>query len=341
MNRRFVFVVFALAAAWLAGVVVASGMGYIQVAPAEVARVLAARLLGRPEWLAGLDRVVPLVVFDVRLPRILCAALVGSGLALAGVVYQGVLRNPLADPYTLGVSTGAAFGAAVALLGNIDAVAVLSVPLFAFAGAVGVLAVVLWLASVDGRLHANTLILAGIVVGAILAAGISFLKYLADEQVSVIIFWLMGSFASRSWIHVGVVLAAVLAGGAVIFAYGRDLDILALGDRSAESLGLDAAKVRRRLLVAASLVAAVCVSVSGIIGFVGLIVPHLMRFVVGPDSRRLALVCLGGGGILLLAADTVSRAVLPREVPVGVLTALLGGPFFCYLFRRRRGFRGL
>ncbi len=340
MKGRFPLVVGGLLVAWLIGVLVATGMGYIPVGPAAVARVLGARLAGHPEWLAGMDRVIPLVVFDVRLPRILCAALVGSGLALAGVVYQGVLRNPLADPYTLGVSTGAAFGAAVALLCNIDAVASLSVPVFAFAGAVGVLAIVLWLASFDGRVHANTLILAGIVVGAILAAGISFLKYLADEQVSVIIFWLMGSFASRSWVHVGVVLVAVLVGGAVIFYYGRDLDILSLGDRSAESLGLDAARVRRRLLVAASLVAAVCVSVSGIIGFVGLIVPHLMRFVVGPDNRRLAVVCLAGGGLLLLAADTVSRAVLPREVPVGVLTALLGGPFFCYLFRRRGGFRG-
>ncbi len=339
-HRYFLPIVLLLAAGLFFGVVVATGMGYIHVTPGQVVRILVARLTGNAGMLAGMDEVLPLVVFDVRLPRILCAAVVGGGLALAGVVYQGVLLNPLADPYTLGVSSGAAFGAALALFCSIAALGSYSVPVFAFAGALAVLALVLWLASFDGRMNANTLILAGIIVGAILAAGISFLKYLADEQVAVIIFWLMGSFASRTWQHVGVAMAAAIAGFVVVLFHGRDLNVLALGGRAAVSLGVDAVRIRRNLLIAASLVAAVCVAVSGIIGFVGLIVPHLMRFVVGPDNRRLAVASFLAGGVLLLAADTVSRAVLPREVPVGVLTALLGGPFFCYIFRRRGAFHG-
>ncbi|MEW6426911.1 MAG: iron ABC transporter permease [Thermodesulfobacteriota bacterium] len=329
-----------LAVALALATVVATGMGYIEIGPAEVVRSIAAAVSGDGSLVAGLDRVVPLVVVDVRLPRILCAVAVGGGLAVAGVAYQGILLNPLADPYTLGVSGGAAFGAALAFLLGLGSGVVFSVPLFAFAGALAALFVVLYLSTFDGRMQPATLILAGVIVGAILAAGISFLKYLADEQVSVIIFWLMGSFASRTWPQAAMAWAAAIAGTAVIVYYGRDLNILALGNRAAASLGVEAVRLRRVLLVSASLVAAVCVSISGIIGFVGLIVPHLMRFLVGPENRRLALASFLAGGLLLLAADTVSRALLPREVPVGVLTALLGGPYFCYLFRRRGSWHG-
>jgi len=268
---------------------------------------------------------------------VLCAVAVGGGLAVAGVVFQGILHNPLADPYTLGVSSGAAFGACLALLLDLSFLGSYSVPIFAFAGAALTLVVVVRLASFDGRMRPDTMILAGVIVGAILAAGISFMKYLADEQVSVLIFWLMGSLASRSWDHVFAAAAAGLLGLVVVTSYGRDLDVLACGDRTACSLGVDASRTRRILLIAATLVAAVCVSVSGIIGFIGLIIPHLMRSLTGPGNRRLAVASFLAGAGLLLAADTTSRVFLPREVPVGVLTALLGGPFFCYIFRRRRG----
>lgn len=326
----------ALALGTAVAIVVASGMGYIQISPGEVLRIILARLSADSSLLLDMDKVFPFVVLDVRLPRILCAALVGAGLATAGVVYQGVLLNPLADPYTLGVSSGAAFGAALALLLDMTMLGHFSVPLFAFGGAVATLFIVMSLSSFDGQMSANTLILAGVIVGAILAAAISFIKYLADEQVSVIIFWLMGSFASRTWTHVLMVLAALTIGLAITVFYGRDLNILSLGNRAAASLGVETVKTRRILLISASMLAAICVSVSGIIGFIGLIVPHLMRFLVGPDNRRLLVVSALAGAILLLVADTVTRAVLPREVPVGIITALLGGPFFCYIFRTRR-----
>jgi iron complex transport system permease protein len=324
--------VFATAAA----IIISSGMGYMQIPVGDIIQVLWANITGNDAFLAGLDKAVPFVVMDVRLPRILTAALVGGGLAMSGVVYQGILLNPLADPYTLGVSSGAAFGASLALLANLVFPGFLSVSLFAFVGAVVTLFIVLHLSSFNGQISANTLILSGVIVGAILSAGISFIKYLADEQVAVIIFWLMGSFASRSWADVGIVAVAVVVGLLITLYYGRDLNIMSLGGRSADSLGVETARTRKILLVTASMVTAICVAVSGIIGFIGLIVPHLMRFLIGPDNRKLLPVSIFAGATLLLMADTVTRAVLPSEVPIGVLTALIGGPFFCVIFRRKQ-----
>ncbi|MFZ5775824.1 MAG: FecCD family ABC transporter permease [Thermodesulfobacteriota bacterium] len=339
-QRTCSWLVLGLTVAVFAAIVVSTGLGFIRITPVEVVRVIAGRLTGDATLVAGLDPIFPQVVLEVRLPRILAAVGVGAGLAVCGVLFQGILLNPLADPYTLGISSGAAFGASVALLVNHTLLGHLSVPLFAFAGAMAALVVVLLLASHDGQLSANALILAGVIVGAILAAGISFMKYLADEQVGMIVFWLMGSFSGRTWPQVGVVFATLLAGLGVAVYYGRDLNIIALGSRISDSLGVETGRVRRILLVTASLLVAVCVSVSGIIGFIGLIVPHLMRMVVGPDNRHLVVVAALTGGLLLLAADTVTRAVLPSEVPIGVLTALIGGPFFCYIFRRRGAFHG-
>ncbi len=320
----------------LAAIVVSTGMGYIKLDFGQVVRILISGISGADSLIAGMDPVLPVVVMDVRLPRILTAALVGGGLAAAGVVFQGILLNPLADPYTLGVSAGAAFGASVALLFDLSVWGTYTVPGFAFIGAGLTLVFVIYLSAASGGLSSNNLILSGIIVAAILSAGISFLKYLADEQVSVIIFWLMGSFASRTWTDVGLTFLLLCLCMAVFVYLARDLNLMALGERSAASLGVDTRKATFTLLVAASLLSAACVSVSGIIGFVGLLVPHMMRAVAGPDNRRLLPVSLLAGAILLLGADTVTRAVLPTEVPIGVLTALIGGPVFCYIFKKRQ-----
>ena len=192
------------------------------------------------------------------------------------------------------------------------------------------------LSSSGEGLSSNNLILSGIIVAAILSAGISFLKYLADEHVSVIIFWLMGSFASRTWADVTLTAAAIGIGFVVMLFYARDLNLISLGNRTATSMGVDTSRVMLVLLITASLIAAVCVAVSGIIGFVGLLVPHMVRFITGPDNRRLLPISLLTGAILLVGADTITRAVLPTEIPIGVLTALIGGPVFCYIFRKRQ-----
>ncbi|WP_319404769.1 iron ABC transporter permease [uncultured Desulfosarcina sp.] len=325
-----------LVLALLMTVSLSAGMGYMKIAWADVLRVVSGSLTGNAGLIADVDELTRVIVMEVRLPRILTAAAVGGGLAMCGVVFQGILLNPLADPYTLGVSAGAAFGAALALLLNVTAAGIYSVPVCAFIGATTTLMLVVYLSSSAGGANANNLILSGIIVAAILSAGISFLKFVADEQVSVIIFWLMGSFASKTWTDAGLSSAFLFIGLLVFVFYARDLNLLCLGRRAAASLGVDARRVPWILLVTASLVAAACVSVSGIIGFVGLLVPHMMRALVGPDNRRLLPLSLFSGAILLLCADTVTRAVLPHEIPIGVLTALIGGPFFCYLFRKRQ-----
>ena len=325
-----------LAAILGSAVVISTGMGYIQLPAMDVIKILMAKLSGQTSLIEGMDKIFPVVVFDVRLPRILSAAIVGAGLAISGVVFQGILLNPLADPYTLGVSAGAAFGASLAILLNIGFMGTASVPLFAFVGAVGTLLFVMYLSASSGGVSSTNLILSGIIVAAILSAGISFLKYIADEQVSVIIFWLMGSFGSRTWADVGLAFLFVGCGFLIFMFFARDLNLMSLGDRTASSLGVDTKRVTLALLITASLIAAICVSVSGIIGFVGLLVPHMMRLLTGPDNRRLIPISLLAGAILLLAADTITRAVLPSEIPIGVLTALIGGPFFCYIFRKQQ-----
>ncbi len=327
-------------------IIISSGLGYISINFTDVFKIIVSRITGNRDLLEGMNKIFLVVVLDVRLPRILTAAIVGAGLSISGTVFQGILLNPLADPYTLGVSAGAAFGASIAILFNINLFAFAglsscSVPVFAFAGAVATLFFVVFLASSNSSatrpgLSSNNLILSGIIVAAILSAGISFLKYLADEQVSIIIFWLMGSFASSGWPDVQLTLLFVCAGFLVSIFFARDLNLISLGDRTASSLGVDTKKVTLALLVTASLIAAACVSVSGIIGFVGLLVPHMIRAVTGPDNRRLIPVSMMAGAILLLCADTITRAVLPSEIPIGVLTAMIGGPFFCYIFKKRQ-----
>ncbi len=315
---------------------VSAGLGYMQISFVQVVKIILANLFDRQEVLDKNMELQATVIFDVRLPRILTSAAVGAGLALSGVVFQGILLNPLADPYTLGVSAGAAFGASIAFLFNFNFVGPYTLPFLAFVFALLSLCFVIYLSSSAGGISSNNLILSGIIVTSILSAGISFCKYLAQEKVSVIIFWLLGSFASATWMDLGVVTLLLVISTSIFFFYARELNLICLGDRTAVSLGVDAAKTRIVLLISASLLAAACVSVSGIIGFVGLLIPHMMRGVVGPDHMSLLPVSLFCGALLLLGADTLTRAILPSEIPIGVLTALIGGPFFCYIFRKRQ-----
>lgn len=320
-------------------IIAATGMGYISIPPLKVLGTVFDVLMGTGAGVSGADQTFSVVIMDVRLPRIITAALVGGGLALAGCVFQAILLNPLADPYTLGISSGAAFGASTAFILSILGVAIpvaFSVPVLAFLGAIGTLAAVFALSAGDSRLSSNTLILSGVIVAAILSAAIGFIKYMADEEVNVIIFWLMGSFVGKSWNDV-LLLMGVLA-PCLVFAwyFARDLNIMALGSTTADTLGVDSAKIRRHLLISASLITAICVAVSGVIGFIGLIVPHMLRMLAGPDNRILLPASFFAGSILLLTADTITRAVLPHEIPIGVLTALIGGPCFCYIFRKRQ-----
>ncbi len=326
-----------LLAVLVLGMAFSATLGYLHVPVSDVFAILWARLSGHATP-AGLHAAAVTVVMDVRMPRILAAVLVGGLLGVSGAVFQAILLNPLADSYTLGISSGAAFGAALVIVLQIFGLilpAGVSIPVFAFLGGMATLAVVLYLAAGDRSLSSTSLILAGVIVSAILAAAIGFLKFLADEHVGLIIFWLMGSLAAASWPGILLLTVTSVFGTLVAVYYSRDLNIMATGDRTATSLGINTVRLRIILLTVSTLMTALAVSVSGIIGFVGLIVPHMLRHLVGPDNRLLVPLSFLTGGLLLLLADTLTRAVLPTEVPIGILTALLGGPFFCFLFKRR------
>ncbi len=316
-------------------IVFVAGLGYIAIKPSVILEILFS-LTGQnvPD---SIDPSFPFVILEVRLPRIITASLVGGGLAVAGCVFQSLLQNPLADPYTLGISSGAAFGASIALFLNMIGILLPTpylIPLCAFIGGLATLYAVFALSAPSARLSPNSLILSGIIISAILSAGISFIKFMADEQVNAIIFWIMGSFIGKSWSDVFLLILLVLPSAIFIYAHSRELDIMTFGERASDSLGIDSRVVRKRLLITSSLATAACVSVSGIIGFVGLIVPHLVRMIVGPGNKLLIPCSFLLGSILMLGADTVTRVVLPTELPIGVLTALIGGPVFCYIFRK-------
>jgi iron complex transport system permease protein len=328
-----------LAAALVAVALVSLSSGHMPFTSREIFDILVA-------WVTGNDidmpeaRVVALV--EVRLPRLMTALIAGAALGLAGSVYQGLLLNPLADPYTLGVSSGAAFGASLVLMASLFVPKEIFVfsPLYpalgAFVSSTLTLFLVIALASdTDKRLSPTSLILSGVILSAILSAGLSFIKYLAGDQVSSIVFWLLGSFQAQTWTNFLLVFGLFVPAFLICLASATDLNVMTLGFKSAETLGVNTRKVRLTLLAAASMVASASVAVAGIIGFVGLIVPHLVRLLTGPDHRSLLPLSTLGGALLLLSADTLVRAYLPGEIPVGVLTALLAGPAFLVIFRRK------
>ena len=285
-------------------------------------------------------RTLAMLLGELRLPRVFLALAAGAGLAVSGAVFQGILRNPLADPFTLGVSGGAAFGAALAIsLGLTGAFMGFGLPLAAFAGASAALGAVLFLGRIGGGLRRETLVLAGVVVSAFLAALIALVKALDESSVTGIVFWIMGSFQGRGWAEVALLAPGLALGGAVALLLRRELDILSLGDQTARHLGVSAPKARLLLLLAAGAITASCVAVSGIIGFVGLVVPHLCRLLLGAEHKHLLPASALCGGLLLLWSDTAARTLLPGgvELPVGVITALLGGPFFCYILGKKLG----
>lgn len=331
----------ALILALTAVLAVSVNSGYMPFTPGEILEVVRSQVFGGGTDLAD-NRVI--VLWEVRLPRQITALVAGAALGLSGAIFQGLLLNPLADPYTLGVSSGAACGAAIVIVASLffPGLTLLNTPWAMTCGAFIVasltLALVITLARDEQKhLSPTNLVLAGVIMSAILSAAISFIKYLAGEQVSSIIFWLLGSFVARTWTDAGLVTAFFLPALLIAMWSAVDLNIMTLGSRSAETLGVNTRSVRLSLLASASLAASAAVSVAGIIAFVGLIVPHLVRLVTGPDHRSLLPLSALGGALLLLTADSVVRAVLPGEIPVGVLTALMAGPVFLVIFRRRMG----
>ena len=324
----------------VAAVIGSAAVGAARLPVSEVVRVFADFITGaaRPET----GDAARLIILDVRLPRIATALLVGASLGAAGVVFQGLLLNPLADPFTIGVSAGAAFGATIAiLLPTLVALpAIFSglalVPWFAFAGAVFSLALVYYIARSRGKVMPESMILAGVIVASFLSALISFCKSIAGEKLASVVFWIMGGFSGALWSQVLLLLPYCLLGLLILQAHAGALNIMAMGDATALQLGVEVYRVRKRLLLVGALLTAAAVSVSGVIGFVGLVVPHINRIILGPDHRRLLPASALLGGLVLVGADTLARTLTgATEIPVGVVTALLGAPFFCYIFKKK------
>jgi iron complex transport system permease protein len=318
----------------LAASLTALGAGPAPVSPGAVVRVL----LGYPD-----SDLAAIVVLGIRLPRVLLAGLAGGGLALAGTAFQALTRNPLADPAILGVAAGAALGAVIGQLLGLEGSWLAAVGLagIAFAGALVAATVVYLIASVGGRLPVETLLLAGVITGLFFSAVITLLISLIDfARLGGILHWLMGSLGTLGYRPVAVMAAGVLVAGSALYSQARALNLLALGEEAAVQLGVDAERVKRVVFVAASLLTGVVVAHVGPIGFVGLIVPHAVRLVVGADNRLLLPVAAGAGASFLVLADTLARLVAqPAELPVGVVTAFCGAPFFVYLLRVRAGRR--
>lgn len=311
------------------------GLGTVAISPAQTLGILAERLLGLHvdrTWSAATET----IVWDLRLPRVLTAMAVGVGLAVAGATFQGLLRNPLADPYVLGTASGAALGAAIAVVIPIrlSFLGFSLIHVLAFGGALVAVFTVYRLSRIGGLSPLTSLLLTGYAVGSLLAAGLAMAMYLSGAALRQIFSYLLGGFDTSSWSQLAGAVPLVAIGSGVILLRARALNGLLLGEEAAVHLGVDVRRERAILLSLASLVTAAAVAVSGLIGFVGLVVPHVVRLIVGPNARVVLPLSALGGAALLAFADLAAR--LLGDIPVGVVTAVIGAPFFLFLLRRSR-----
>ncbi|MDR1441471.1 MAG: iron ABC transporter permease [Bifidobacteriaceae bacterium] len=330
-----VLIILGVAVAVLA--LLSAGIGQMRLTPGEVIHVLAARMglmLGPEPAAPNADA----VVMSIRLPRLALAGLSGAALATAGALMQGVFRNPLAEPGVIGVSSGAAAAACGGMALGLGALGPWGIALLAFAGGLGTTFLVYGLARSDGRTEVVTLVLTGVAVNAMAGAVIALFVFLADTSArEEIIFWQLGSLNGTRWQYVAVAAPIVIAGAVAAMALARGLDLLALGERPARHLGVDVERLRIWSIVLVAFLTAAAVAFSGIIAFVGLVVPHLIRMILGPGHRVLLPASALGGAALLMAADLAARTLVDyADLPIGMLTALVGGPFFFYLLRRTR-----
>jgi iron complex transport system permease protein len=327
-----------LAVGLLAVIALATVVGSVSIPLTTTIKVLLDRIPFvhiTANWPSGTD----IIVTEIRLPRILMAGMVGAALGTAGATYQGLFRNPLADPYLIGVAQGASVGAAAGFLLPITGtfVGLGVVPAFAFAGALVSTVVVYLLARQGKTLPVTTLILAGVALGSLLMSVVSFLVISSGDKMHSIMFWLMGSFSLSQWSDVRMIMPYIVVGIGVILLFARPLNVMQLDEEQAQQLGIHVERMKLILLGAATLITAAAVSFVGAIGFVGIIIPHAVRLIWGADYRFLLPLSVLSGAIFLILTDLIARTILsPTEIPVGVVTALFGAPFFLYLLRQRR-----
>lgn len=327
-----------LAVLLVGGVVLSAMLGQLAISPGEVlGSVLQA--LGIPNSLAPTDPIVESTLWIVRFPRIAMALAVGAALAVAGAVMQAIFGNPLAEPGVVGVSSGGALGAAIAIVLGATALGTGTIAIFAFLGGLGATLLVYAVSRANGRTEVVTLLLTGIAVNAFAGAGLAFLLFIADSgSREQIVFWQLGSLGGSRWSEVGIVVVVTVIGTVAAIILGRRYDLLALGERNARHLGVNVEGLRIGSIVLVALLTGVAVAFVGIIAFVGLVVPHVIRMAIGPAHRPLIVASAVGGGALLVLSDLLARSIVPgSDLPIGLLTSLIGGPFFFFLlFRQRR-----
>jgi len=327
-----------LTVALVAAVMLSATVGQLAITPAEIVGSLLRAAGVDNDW-APTDRIIESTLWVVRFPRIVMGLAVGAALAVAGAVMQAIFGNPLAEPGVVGVSSGAALGAAAAIVFGVTALGSWSIALLAFVGGLLATLLVYFVSRANGRTEVVTLLLTGIAINAFAGAGLAFLLFAGDtasrEQIT---FWQLGSLNGSLWREVGIVAPIMLVGLVVAVLLGRQYDLLALGERNARHLGVNVESLRIGSIVLVALLTGVAVAFCGIIAFVGLVVPHVIRMAIGPGHRPLIVASAVGGGALISLADLVARTAVPgADLPIGMLTSLIGGPFFFYLlFRQRR-----
>ena len=341
-SSRWKIILAALVLALFLTIVVALNIGYANISFSQILDILGKQIpfLNSSINSASISPTSEAIIIQIRLPRVLAGALVGAGLAAAGVIYQGVFRNPMADSYLLGASAGASIGYTVAVLYVSSALTLIGMgiaQIFAFAFALLTVFLVLFMSRVGTKIPITTLLLSGVVVNIFLLAMETLMELHSGQALTGIVAWLAGGFSNIVWLQVWAVMPFVFFGVAITYFFTRDLNMLSLGDETAQHLGVNTERVRQFLLVIASLMTAAAVAISGVIGFVGLIIPHMTRLVIGPDHRILLPASAIVGAMFLVICDAAARvATGASELPVGVITALVGTPFFIYLLRRRK-----
>ena len=335
-RKNFGVVIIGLLLVLLFCILISSTLGAANISAIDSFRVICSKFPGIRSLasLEGLKQTTVTIVWKVRLPRIFLSGLTGCGLAMVGASFQGLFRNPLADPHILGISSGAALGATLAMLSGISlqifGMGIVSV--CAFIGASITVLLVYHLGHLGGRNNITGMLLTGTAISTLLSSMISLLMTFHREELEKVYLWTLGSFASADWTKIRVLLVVLVICLIVIFYHANDLNVLLTGEDSARSLGIQLDTVKRNVILAATLLVATCVSVSGIIGFVGLIIPHCTRLISGPDHRRLLPLCCLNGAIFMIVCDTIARTVAaPMELPVGIITALFGAPYFIFL----------
>ncbi|MBU2511617.1 iron ABC transporter permease [bacterium] len=307
-------------------------LGQFEVAPVLTLKILFSKILGiQPDW----PPVMETVIFRVRLVRVLAAMLVGAGLSVSGASFQGLFRNPLVSPYILGVSAGAGFGAA---LGILFSKSILVIQFWAFLCGMGAVALSFGVSRLYKQPSEIVLVLAGTIVGAFFTALISFIKYIADpyEKLPTIVFWLMGSFAGVSCDFLLLAVLPMLIPITILFVIRWRINVLSLGDEEASSLGVETTRIKMVVVLCATLITSSAVSICGIVGWVGLVIPHIARMLVGPDHAKMIPVSIWLGAVYLVLIDDLARNLSTAEIPIGILTALIGAPFFAFLLSRSK-----